>query len=101
MDTVDVTLSNADLWTLVVGFFLPPIIAVVQQRGWSSEVKSAFMFAVCLVVAGVTLFFQNAVEWSDYPRALLLVFVSAQASYRGWWKPSGVTDKVESATSAK
>lgn len=40
-------------------------------------------------------------NWSstDLVRTFLAVFVIAQVSYRQFWKPSGITTKVENATS--
>jgi len=101
MDTVDLTLSNGDLWRILVGFLMPLVIAAINQRTWRSQIKAAVMFGASVVVAAITLFFQGGVDWTDYPRAFLLIFTTAQLGYLAWWKPSGVTDAIETATSNK
>ena len=86
--------SNVVLWTGLVGFLLPPALAIVLQQGGSSQVKS--------VVAGFGLaYWQGNLDGADVATAALIVLTVAQATYQGFWKPTGIAVGIEAATSRK
>jgi hypothetical protein len=92
-------LDNAALWALAVGFVSPPVIALIQQRTWSPRVKALIAFGFALIVAAVTAYFNGLFTVPDIGRLGLLIFLSAVASYQGFWKPTGVAPAIEKATS--
>ncbi len=39
------------LWSTIVGFVLPPVLAVIMQARWRPEVKGLVTFLACLTAA--------------------------------------------------
>ena len=93
-------MSNAAMWALIVGFFLPHVIAVVQQPDWSAGLRSVVTFLACLGAAVGTVLIQNdGWSWHDWVSSSLLILVTAIATYKGLWKPTGIAPAVEASTS--
>lgn len=93
------TMSNAAMWAGLVGFFLPLIVSVVVQQRWSDMQKATATFCCCIVAAAGTAWFNGMLDVSDIARCFLIVFTLAIATYYGFWKPTGVAPRIESATS--
>jgi VIT1/CCC1 family predicted Fe2+/Mn2+ transporter len=86
------------MWALVVGFLLPPALAVVQQTGWPSKVKAVVAFAASALAGAGTAYFQGDLTGRRFVEAGLVVLVAAMATYHGFWKPTEVAPKIEKAT---
>ena len=91
--------GNSALLAAVVAFLLPPILAVPMQAGWSSQAKAVVAFVVCLGVAAVIVYVNGMLDAADYVRTALIVLTVTQATYQGFWRPSGVSPAILSATS--
>lgn len=91
-------MDNTQLWSLVVGLLLPPILAVVQQPHWSSRVRAVVAFALAIVVGALTAYFAGDLNGKSLTTASLLVLVTAATTYKNLWKPTGVADAIESRT---
>lgn len=94
-ETVDVGLLS-----LFVGVLLPNIIAIVVQPAWRPQLKGLVTFALCVGAAFCTAALQG--EWNDVEdigTAITAVLLSSQLMYRSLWKPSGIAESIESATS--
>ena len=87
---------------LTIAFFvLPPIISLINQRRWASEVKALVALGVCLVYAlGVTAL-RGDVSFIEWRNTALQVCTSAFAAYKVFWNPSGWGPAIEAATSSK
>jgi len=99
-------MTNVAMWALIVGFFSPLVLAVIQQPGWSNPVRSVVAFLYSAVAAAGTIFFTNGNSFTgtdnkDWVSTFLFVFVSTIAFYRGFWKTTNVAPKLEAATSPK
>lgn len=93
-------MSNAAMWAGIVGFFLPHLLAIVQQPGWSKGMQAVVTFAGSLVAAIGTVLIQNdGWSWHDWVSSSLLILVTAIATYHGLWKPTGVAPAIEKSTS--
>jgi hypothetical protein len=93
-------MSNAAMWALVVGFFMPHVIAVVQQPGWTKGLQSVVTFVASVAAAIGTVLIQNGGwSWHDWVSSTLLILVTAIATYHGLWKPTGVAPAIEVSTS--
>ena len=55
-------------------------------------------FAVSLVAAGGTAYFQGDLTGKRFLDAALVIVPAAAAFYHGWWKPSGVAPAIEEST---
>lgn len=95
-------MTDLNMWAMIVGFLLPPIVAVIQRPTWTASARTVITALVCLVVAFVTVFLQgNVHSGRQLVTTALLVLVTSIATYRGFWKPSGVAPVIERATSPK
>ena len=94
-----VQLGDLGLWSLLVGFFSPLIISVIQQNRWTPRAKSLVAFLFYLVVGAVTAYFSGVFTVTGLATAILVVFVTAANSYKALWKPTGAAPAIESATS--
>jgi hypothetical protein len=95
--------SNVLMWAGIVGFFMPVLLAVVQQPGWSSALRSVVMFVASIVAAVGTVYFTDdgAYTRDTMITTVLVVMVTAISTYKGLWQPTTVAPKVEAATSPK
>ena len=92
-------MTDLQLWTAILGFFLPLAVAAIQQPKWSDPVRAVTTFILCVLTAAGTAYFQGALTGQRFATALLFVFFSVITAYRGLWKPSGATQAIENATS--
>lgn len=91
-------MSNLQMWAMVVGFALPPVLAIVQQSKWSSQVRAIIAFLACAVAGAGTAYFQGDLTGRRFVEAGLVVLVTAVATYQSFWKPTGVAPAIESRT---
>ena len=91
-------MSNLQLWSLIVGFFTPPVLAIIQQGGWSSRVRAVVAFGAALVAGAGTAYFQGDLTGRRFVEAALVVLVAAIATYQSFWKPTGVAPAIQKVT---
>lgn len=94
-------MSNLAMWSVIVGFFLPAVIAVIQQPTWSQPVRAIVTFVVSLVAGAGTAYFNGDLTAADWVSASLIILVSAISIYKGLYQPTGVGPAIETATSPK
>lgn len=92
-------MTNLQQWSLIVAFFVPPVVALVNQTGWSSKLKSVVFFAVSLVAAAGTAYFQGDLTGKRFLDSALLIVAAGAAYYHGLWKPTEVAPTIEKSTS--
>jgi hypothetical protein len=92
-------MTNLTQWALIVAFFVPPVVALVNQTKWSSKLKAVVFFGVSLVAAGGTAYFQGDLTGRRFLDAALIIVAAAAAYYHGLWKPTEVAPTIEKATS--
>jgi len=93
--------TNLAMWSLIVGFVIPPVLAVVQQPTWSQSLRTVVLGVTALIAGFGTAYFAGSLDGKDITTAVLIVLVSAISTYRGFWKTSGVAPAIERATSPK
>lgn len=87
-------------WSMLVGAFLPPLIAVIQQPKWSDTARAVTTVLVCIIVGGVTTEIEHGLHFDEHLRtSVLSMLIAAQATYQSFWKPVKVAPKIEAATS--
>jgi TctA family transporter len=91
-------LTTLDRWSMLVGTFLPLLIAVVNRQRWAGWAKLLMASVACLAASAVTVYLNGKFDTRDWVGSLILVAFFAFASYQWAWKPSGVAPKIESAT---
>lgn len=90
--------DSAQSWQLIVGFFLPLLVAAVVQTRWPPWAKAWGAFLACLVVALGTTYFAGQISQADVIGSVLTVFVVSISTYRGLWHPTGIAGAIERAT---
>jgi len=91
-------MSNFEMWSLIVGFLLPPALSLIIQTGWGRRVQAALAFAASLVAGAGTAYFQGDLTGRRFIEASLVVLVAAVATYQGFWKPTGAAAAIEETT---
>lgn len=92
-------MSDLEMWTLVVGFFSPVLIGVVQQPKWSNSTRSVVAFGICSLIGAGTAWVQGDLTGHTIVSRILIVLVTAISTYKGFWQPTGIVPSIESATS--
>jgi hypothetical protein len=91
-------LTTVDRWSMLVGVFLPLLIAAVNRQIWPGAVKLVVSALLCIVASAVTVYLTGQWNAHDVVGSLVLVATFSYASYHWAWKPSGVAPAVERAT---
>lgn len=95
-------MSELQAWALLTGFFLPPLVAIVQQPRWSASLRSFVTVAISAIVGLVETWLVHELHFDEHLLATLAqVTVAAQASYLAFWKRQEFTHKIELATSTE
>lgn len=95
--TSDVSLGGQ--WSLVVGFLMPLLIAVIQQPAWKKDVKATVAFFACLCAAVVQLSIEGKLDFKHFMPTVVLTLVTAISTFQHFWKPTGIADAIEKGTS--
>lgn len=91
-------MTNLEMWSLLVGFFLPLVISAIQRASWSNPVRALVALGACVVAALGTVWLAGDFNTKDIVSSVLLVLVTALATYKGLWKPTGVSPGIEAHT---
>ena len=93
--TLNVNPVDVAMGALVV----PPIIAIINQRRWPSQVKGLVALAVCLLYALAVVWIRGGVDLQHWRNSALVIGAAAFAMYKLWWQPSGIAPAIEAVTS--
>jgi hypothetical protein len=86
------------MWSLIVGFLLPPALAVVQQTPWPASVKAIIAFAASAVAGVGVAYFAGDLTGRNWLSSALVVLVTAISTYQGFWKPTKIGPTIETKT---
>lgn len=91
--------NNLEMWSLIVGFVSPIVLAIVQQPSWKQPMRAFVTFVWALLAGGGTTYFSG--EWTghSFVASVLVVLVTAISTYVGFWKRTGIAPGIEGATS--
>jgi hypothetical protein len=89
-------------WGLILGVVLPLLTALVVQPTWSKPLRAA-VGLVAAVLGGVLTCLANGTigDGQTLLSTVAIVLVAAQATYQGFYKPSGIGPALEAATSPR
>lgn len=90
-------MSNLTQWSAIVAFFVPIVMSLLLQTSWSKELKAVLFFAVSLIAAGGTAYFQGDLTGKRWLDSALVIVPAAAAFYHGLWKPT-IAPIIEEAT---
>lgn len=90
-----VGLSDLALWTVLLGFFGPIVIAVAAKPAMKPLAKIGIQVGYSVIAGVGTAYFTGAFTGREIVSAVLLVFASSVISYKGLWKPTNAAETVE------
>lgn len=90
------TVTLAQLISMIVGTLLPILVAVITDRAASGATKAVTLLALAALSSFlsawlVALNTGGAFDWSQAAFGVLVTFVVAVATHFGLWKPANVT----------
>jgi peptidoglycan/LPS O-acetylase OafA/YrhL len=92
--------DNLAMWSLLVGSLLPPVMSFIMQPGWSRKAQAFISAAICVLVGAITVYLAGDFKMGEeLVTSILLVLISAQTTYRNFWKPTSIAPAIEKATS--
>lgn len=91
--------TDLAMWNLLLGFLLPLVVAIVQQPKFSDPARALVTFVACVFAGAGTAYFEGSFTGRGIVSSILLTLVVALTTHRNFWKPSGVTPRIEAATS--
>lgn len=91
-------LPDLVMWSGLVGFGMPPLVAIINQATWASWVRAIVTLLLCVAAGAGTAYFDGNLTGQRWTTAALIVATAAIASYRMFWRPSGIAPGIEAAT---
>lgn len=91
--------TDSELWAAVLGYLLPPLVAIVVQPRWSKPVKGIFMLAVATGDGLGTSYFNDDFHGKSIVTCILTGALAIGIAYHTVWKPSEIAPRIEHATS--
>lgn len=83
------TLAQMGPLLLIIGFVMPYIVALVQQRHWSDAWRSRVTFAACGIVAGILLMAAGRFDLTDLASTSIALFALTVTIYKHFAKQNG------------
>lgn len=100
-------MSDAVMWSQVAGFLSATfVLPIIQQPKWTDQMRSLVTFLYSIAIGAGTAWFTGAFDQGaenatkSLTTAVLFVFISAIATYKGFAKPLGIAPAIEIATSS-
>ena len=92
-------MSDLEMLGVVIGFLSPPVLALIQQTPWKPALKAVVTFLWAVIVGAITTYVAD--EWTgrNVISVMLVILVSAVATYQGFWKNFTWLHAVERKTS--
>lgn len=69
----------------LLGIFMPPLVAIVQQPRWSPILRAIVVIVSCVAVGAVTAALEGRLTGQRWTTAALIVGTAAVAAYRLFW----------------
>lgn len=92
--------DNAALFSVLVGFFLPMVVAVINQPHWSDQVRGLMAMVSSIVAGAGTAYFSGHWDSTDILRSIMIVLIISQVAYTTFFKGSEITKSIENKTSS-
>lgn len=92
--------QNLLMWNAIVAAGLPMLLAIIQQPTFPRATRAVITLAACIVGGLATAFFNGQWHSEDIITSVLTIFAATLAFHTAFFKPTGITDAIENATSA-
>ena len=90
--------ADVTQWSLLVGFLYPFVAALVKQTTLSKRANTVIAAVFALITAYITVVANGDFSWDTWAATGITIFTVASATYAGLWKPLGVEQPLEEAT---
>lgn len=84
----------------LVGFLLPLVVSLVKQSGWSVKVQSVVSAVAVGIASLITVWADTGFTWDNWAASLITVFLVSKTSYEHFWKPTGVSPKLDKVSTS-
>lgn len=92
---------DTQLIAILAGIVIPLLTGLVTKLRAGSAVKAVTTAVLAVLAGAVTSLVvepEKGIALYDFFYATALAFISSIATYYGFWKPTGVTNEVQTAT---
>jgi VIT1/CCC1 family predicted Fe2+/Mn2+ transporter len=97
----ELAVTNLQLASAFVGIVMPLVVSVVNQAHWKPQAKALVALLVSVLASFVTSWIAGDLNGKSFATSFLIVLGTTLTTYRVFWKPSGISDSVETATTIK
>lgn len=101
MEGMQAGLTDLDLWSALVGIAMPPVVAVAVSSRWQPWQRGVVAVVVCVVAGVGTTWIAGDLSGVTPVRAVLVAAMATFGSYRTFWHTTGITKKIEQATTPR
>jgi hypothetical protein len=92
------TVSDAQLWSLVVGFLLPNLIAVAQRPWFPTQMRVVVAIAFSAISGAGTAYFVGNLDGRTFVSCTLVILVTAISTYQMVWRQLKIAPRIEAWT---
>jgi hypothetical protein len=90
--------DKVQISAILIGVVLPLVVGLVTKRYTSPTVKAVLLLAASALTAFITEWANSAnFVWQQALLTMILTFGTGVVAHLGLWRPTGVTDKAQSA----
>src|SRR5262245_18984366 len=93
--------TNLQLASAFVGIVMPLVVSTVNQTHRKPQMKGLVAILVSVVASFLTSWIAGDLNGRSFATSFLIVLGATLTTYRVFWKPSGISDSVETATTIK
>jgi hypothetical protein len=93
--------SSEQQAALIVGFFLPLVLAIPMQPHWPNSLRTIFAVAAYAAAGAIIAAAGGHFTGKSVWQVTLEVLTLGVIGYQGVWKPSGLAPTIENATTTK
>jgi hypothetical protein len=90
--------SSQQQAAVLVGFFLPLVLAIPIQSHWPDQLRTLFSVAAYAAAGAITAAVAGQLTGKTFWQSTLEIVVLGIVGYQGIWKPSGIAPAIEKHT---
>ena len=92
-------MTDQEMWSLIIGVFLPVVIAFFEQPKWNDSQRAIAAVVICIVVGGIQTYLQGQFNVGALSHSILLILVAALTTYKAFWQKTQLVPYLEKLTS--
>ena len=91
-------MSNLQIASAFVGIVMPLVVSLINQTHWRPQIKGLVAVLVSLVASLLTSWISGDLTGKSFATSFIIVLGATITTYRVFWKPTGIADSIEKAT---